>query len=385
MSNSLENWADQLEWFFSAYPKSHRIKLSFAHHNFERTLGRKIDPAKVFSILKKKKYSHIIIDLDIVEKKESPILNTIINNNDPTKLKESIDIDNIDDILNTPLEPMQPSLHTSQKQEITHAMNEHLLREYERTKNKKFLDNLVAGNMKLVYSVALRYKNYMNHDLTEEDLIQEGVFGLIVAIERFDHSLGYSLSTYATHWIRQRIIRSIINYGTIVRIPVNMVEQIRSLKKAEANLIRQFGENVPITKICVELNISMEKYYELKQIEHQFLAFTSLNQYVGNEDDTELQEFVPNDRLEIFSSLPEEFADPSEVVERKLLRETIVSLLDRLKPKEKLVIEYRFGLNDNRERTLEEVGLLIGVTRERIRQIEARALARLNILLGRET
>lgn len=361
----IDQLSEKLQWFLLAYPKKHRIKLSFTHRTIENTLKEKISPVVAYAFLKANHYKHIEMDINIEE---------------PSKPKSKHKpLDDLDAILGTTLQPKQPTRAEQEgKAPQSHRMNEHLLQDYNKNKDTVVFHNLVAANMRLVHSVSVRYKNYMNHSLTEDDLVQEGVFGLMEAIERYDPALGYSLSTYATHWIRQRVIRAIINSGTTVRIPVHMVEQIRSVKKAEARLALEYEEEVPIDAVCEELGISKEKYLELKLVEHRFLMFTSLNQYVGtDEGDTELLEFIPNDRLEVMTSFPEEFHDPYELTEKRILRENVMTLLNRLTEREKTVIEYRFGLRDGTRRTLEEIGEILGVTRERVRQIESKALRRL--------
>lgn len=396
MIDRVDQLTVKLPWFFEAYKKKHRIKLSFAHRSIVKAVGGNIEAKVIFEFLKKNKYRHVEIDMDITERQQ-PLERNLTTSSRPQSTQkfaeapskvefQSLEIDDMNTVLNQSLHPKHTMVPTEEnKQPRSFQLNEHLLSEYDQSKNEIIFHNLVIANMGLVQSIAARYKNYMNHNMSEEDLVQEGIFGLMKAIKRYDNNKGDALSTYATYWIRQTIIRAIIDKGTTVRIPVHMIEQIRKLKKMEAELAVGIEEDHSLTELCEVLGITEKKYHELKQVEYSFLAFTSLNQYVSKEgEDTELLDFIPNDRLEILASMPVDFKDPYELTERSLLNKNIRILLDRLTERERDVLQYRFGLLDGRQRTLEEIGQMMGVTRERIRQIEAKALRRLQAVKNRQ-
>lgn len=380
MQITVQELNEQLAWFIAANPKKHRIRLSFAKRTIESALKETVPSRTIYEFLKDNRYKFIDVDIELEQVKKT-------RNNESelrTNSNSENELDDIDDILNLTLIPNSPP--SEEASNSSYRMNQHLLEEYDKTKDDLLFEHLVMANIKLVQSVVLKYKNYMNHNLSEEDLIQEGMFGLFEAIQRFDITLGGQLSTYAVHWIRQRVIRSIINTGTTVRIPVHMIELIRKIKKLEGKKLADSGhENINISEICRELGISEEKYHAVKLIEHRYLAFVSLNQTVGLDDlDTELSEFIPNDRLEVFSSLSEEYDDPQLTVEKRHVRENLNRLLERLTPRQKEVLELRFGIHDGKPKTLEEVGQVFGLTRERIRQIEAKAINRLRAVKNKQ-
>jgi RNA polymerase primary sigma factor len=379
---SVEDLTEPLQWFVVAYPTKHRILLSFAHRTIEKALNQSLSPTITYEYLKKMKYKYIEVDLEINKfstesqsKNEEHLKNSRPERDDGWE--------DIEDILARPLLPNENRTDVGEEK---YNDNYRLLQEYERTNNKVIRNNIIAANLQLVQSIAIKCKKYMNHDLSLDDLIQEGIFGLMDAVERYDITYGGQLSTYATYWIRQRIIRAIINTGTTVRIPVYMLERIRAIKKVEASKRRDNSEGNPsIDEVCEVLGISMEHYYEAKLTEHRFLGFVSLNQMIGDGDqDTELLEFVPNDSLEVLSSLPREFQDPAIVAEQSIIRENIKVILEELSERQQGILEFRFGLRDGRNRSLEEVGKIYGITRERVRQIEAGALGKLRKIRNRQ-
>lgn len=374
---------DLLQWFIVAFPNKHSIKLSYAQRMIEQTLTRSVAPEDILKFLKEHRYRFIDIDLQIHMIEDKKIKNSSSREYDhkSSDIKNGIQFDDIDDILGQTLEPKEPFLETRNESYTTsYQMNDYMLDEYSRSHNPLIKQNIVIANMSLVHSIVSKHRKYMSHSMTDEDLHQEGVFGLMDAIERFDTSFGGTFSTYATHWIRQRVIRSMMNYGTTVRVPVHLIERIRKIKKTEATY--KANQDIPIvTKdICEELEITEQQYLDAKLAEHRYLSFTSLNQQVGisEEGDTELGDFVPNDPLEVFVSMPMEFKDPFELTELSILHNNIELLLEkRLTEREQIILEYRFGFYDGRRRTLEEIGEVLGLTRERIRQIEAKALKKL--------
>ncbi|MDD4350668.1 MAG: RNA polymerase sigma factor RpoD [Clostridia bacterium] len=277
----------------------------------------------------------------VVDDKELENIINQINVNDPVKMY-------LKDIGKVPL------LSSDEEKELARLLTEENS-EYAR-------ERLCESNLRLVVSIAKKYQNKYNMQFL--DLIQEGNIGLMKAVEKFDYTKGFRFSTYATWWIRQSITRAISDQARTIRVPVHMVETIYKQNRVSRQLLQELGRDPTIDEIAERMGVTVEKVMEVQRIA---IDPISLESKIGDEDDSKIGDFIADE-----SSL-----SPHDVTMRNMLREQLMSVLESLTPREQKVIRLRYGLDDSHPRTLEEVGREFSVTRERIRQIEAKALRKL--------
>ena len=258
-------------------------------------------------------------------------------------------------------DPVRMYLKEIGKVPLLEADRELYLAECMAKGDEKAKDELVEANLRLVVSIA---KRYVGKGMFFLDLIQEGNLGLMKAVEKFDYTKGYKFSTYATWWIRQAITRAIADQARTIRIPVHMVETIHKVSRCQRQLLQELGHEATAEEVAERIGMSPDKVREIMKIAQDPV---SLETPIGEEEDSHLGDFIPDD----------DSPAPAEAASYELLKEQLEEVLHTLTSREEHVLKLRFGLEDGRTRTLEEVGKEFNITRERIRQIEAKALRKL--------
>lgn len=270
-------------------------------------------------------------------------------------LKEIISNVKVDDPVKMYLKDIGTVQLLTSEQEVELAKR--ILENDERAKSE-----LIERNLKLVVSIAKKYVNRSSMQFL--DLIQEGNLGLVKAVEKFDYTKGFRFSTYATWWIRQAITRAIADQARTIRIPVHMVETIHKLSRVSKQLMQELGRDPTTSEVAERMGISEQRVSEIQKIAQDPV---SLESPVGEEDESKIGDFVEDDNMK----------SPAESAAQDILKAQLLAVIETLTPREQKVIRLRYGLDDNHPRTLEEVGKEFNVTRERIRQIEAKALRKL--------
>lgn len=259
----------------------------------------------------------------------------------------------------------------------TFEENPQMLRLYRDTGDPKIAEKLVKANQRLVWSIAKRYLGYQGHDLSLDDLISAGNIGLLTALRRFDTNLNTSLSTYATHWIRQSIVREICNTGHRVRLPVHVLEKISMVNRIEEDDTESTSGAVHLRRTN---SLSEAEFLKWRKIRDRFLPrWASLQDSVGEDKDMVFEDNLEARHLFMTPEM-HRYVDPTRALFRQDITHRINMALSHLRPVQREVVEKRFGLNGCKEQTLEQIGLAMSVTRERIRQIEFKALERLRAI-----
>ena len=260
------------------------------------------------------------------------------------------------------LDPVKIYIKQIKNIELLEPEEEQILGEKASYGDEQAINKLVESNLRLVVSVARKYNR--NSNMSFLDLIQEGNLGLIHAAKKFDYSKGYKFSTYATYWIKQYLSRAIANHGRSVRIPVHIYELHNSIERASRQLSQDLNRKPKPFEVCQELNITIDTYNEVMEFSSSIL---SMDKTINEEEDVDMNEIVPDKK----------FPQPEEVIFQNDRRNSILKIFDSLDDREKEVIMMRFGFDDDESKTLEMIGEKLGLSHERVRQIEERALRKL--------
>jgi RNA polymerase primary sigma factor len=358
--------------FENEFPNKDKIVLDDAISYIKNILKTDVKPELIIQYLKQKGYQQII---------EKSTKNDEENNNLDDWDDDDFDINEF--LISKPEQDMAQPIRKF-KSTGRYEENIDLIRDFHQKRDVQTFSEIINKNIRLVQKVASKYQNYMNHKLDYEDLVSEGILGLMKAVVRFDPNAGTQFSTYAIWWIRQAIIRAIIDKGSTIRLPVHLAEQIRNLIRAENESYLQF-QKIDVKWVCKSLNITEEKYKELKLIDSRFSQMRSIHTIVSEEDDdTELIDLISNESNLAYELDIKELKDPFELTYEREVREKIMNTLNQLSDREKEIIIERFGLRDGDPKTLEVIGQKMGLSRERIRQIESKAMKRLRRRIRRK-
>ncbi|MBE5795036.1 MAG: RNA polymerase sigma factor RpoD [Clostridiales bacterium] len=334
-------------------------------------LNELYEDAKQKGAITKDEVANQLMELEIDAEQMNKVYETlerlgidVVNEFDPVPAEELVEPEQID--LSVPEgisvdDPVRMYLKEIGKVPLLTAEEEIEIAKRMEEGDEDAKQKLTEANLRLVVSIA---KRYVGRGMLFLDLIQEGNLGLIKAVDKFDYRKGYKFSTYATWWIRQAITRAIADQARTIRIPVHMVETINKLIRISRQLLQEYGREPTPDEIAKVMNISESKVREIIKIAQEPV---SLETPIGEEEDSHLGDFIPDD----------DAPAPAEAASFTLMKEQLLDVLDTLTPREEKVLRLRFGLDDGHQRTLEEVGRVFKVTRERIRQIEAKALRKL--------
>ena len=328
--------------------------------------GDNLGPEQMDEIYSYLEHSNIdvvpISDDALLAEDDSLLMDDMDGDFSDDKMEEDIDLDAIDLLEGIGTEdPVRMYLKEIGTVPLLSAEEELRLAKRKAEGDESAKERLIEANLRLVVSIA---KRYVGRGMQLLDLIQEGNLGLIKAVEKFDYRKGYKFSTYATWWIRQAITRAIADQARTIRIPVHMVETINRLVRTQRQLVQKLGREATPEELAKELDMPVDRVREIMKISQDPV---SLETPIGEEEDSHLGDFIQDDNVEV----------PADAATYTLLHEQLMEVLSTLTEREQKVLRLRFGLDDGRPRTLEEVGRQFNVTRERIRQIEAKALRKL--------
>ena len=365
-----ENYLDDDEPDISRYSDKVKLLIELAKKKKSELEFREVQSQFVDVQISEEEFDKILETLedngiDVFDKDADDIDDEMLDDEDVVLTEEDeVDVENIDlsvpDGISTE-DPVRMYLKEIGKVPLLSADEEIELAKRMEDGDEEAKKKLAEANLRLVVSIA---KRYVGRGMLFLDLIQEGNLGLIKAVEKFDYRKGYKFSTYATWWIRQAITRAIADQARTIRIPVHMVETINKLIRVSRQLLQELGREPSPEEIAVEMNMPVERVREILKISQEPV---SLETPIGEEEDSHLGDFIQDDNVPV----------PVDAAAYTLLREQLEEVLNTLTDREKKVLSLRFGLEDGRGRTLEEVGKEFNVTRERIRQIEAKALRKL--------
>ena len=363
---SIKEMEKKLKIFYNKFPTGEVINFKDAKNYLIKLFDiddKYFTDVAVFSFLKK--YGYKNIDKNSTDSSQMDFLDL-----DLESILE-LDFDTIDD--------SSSNINiTSKYNRKSFNNNKNNIQIYSKTNNPKILEELLINNKSLVVKYVNIYKKLLlsSSSLDTSDLEQAGMIGLHKAIEKFDSNKPYEFSTYAVWWIKQSILREIMNNANVVRIPVHVHEKIMKIHKLESESIIKYGY-VDINSICTQMDIDEERYNSLKMIDFKFNKIKSLDCYISNDEDEDTPMIYFITASNTLNNISLDFSDPNEIIDKKLFKEDILNSLDCLTEKERNVILMRFGFLDGEIHTLEEIGTIYKVTRERIRQIENKALKKL--------